>query len=64
MSNKSSLWRSVRAVAWSFIGIRKSSGFQEDVANIKPLHVLGVGVVAAFLFVIGLIVLVNLVVAK
>jgi amino acid transporter len=54
----------VRAVAWSFIGIRKSSGFQEDVANIKPLHVLGVGVVAALLFVIGLIVLVNLVVAK
>jgi len=64
MSNKSSLWRSVRAVAWSFIGIRKGSGFQEDVANIKPLHVLGVGVVAAFLFVIGLIALVNLVVAK
>ena len=64
MSNKGSLWRSVRAVAWSFIGIRKSSGFQEDVANIKPLHVLGVGVVAALLFVIGLIVLVNLVVAK
>jgi len=64
VSNKSSLWRSVRAVAWSFIGIRKGSGFQEDVANIKPLHVLGVGVVAAFLFVIGLIALVNLVVAK
>jgi amino acid transporter len=64
VSNKGSLWRSVRAVAWSFIGIRKSSGFQEDVANIKPLHVLGVGVVAALLFVIGLIVLVNLVVAK
>ena len=64
MSSKGSLWRSVRAVAWSFIGIRKSSGFQEDVANIKPLHVLGVGVVAALLFVIGLIVLVNLVVAK
>jgi hypothetical protein len=54
----------VRAVAWSFIGIRKGSGFEEDVANIKPLHVLGVGVVAALLFVIGLIVLVNLVVAK
>ena len=64
MSNKQSLWRSVRAVAWSFIGIRKGSGFQEDVASIKPLHVLGVGVVAAFLFVIGLIALVNLVVAK
>ena len=64
MSNKSSLWRSVRAVAWSFIGIRKSSEFQEDIDKITPLHVLGVGLVAGLLFVVGLIVLVNLVVAK
>ncbi len=61
---KSSLWRSVVAVAWSFLGIRKSSEFQEDVANITPLHIVGVGLVAGLLFVIGLIVIVNLVVAK
>ena len=52
------------AVMWSFVGIRKSSGFQEDIANIKPLQLLGVGVVMALLFVIGLIVVVNLVVAS
>jgi hypothetical protein len=56
--------RSVKAVAWSFLGIRKSSEFQEDIDKITPLHVLGVGLVAGLLFVIGLIVLVNLVVAK
>jgi hypothetical protein len=61
---KNVFFRTVRAVLWSFIGIRKSSGFQEDVASIKPLHVLAVGVVAAFIFVIGLILLVNLVVAS
>jgi amino acid transporter len=61
---KSSLWRSIVAVAWSFLGIRKSSEFQEDVANITPLHIVGVGLVAGLLFVIGLIVIVNLVVAK
>jgi amino acid transporter len=61
---KSSLWRSVVAVAWSFLGIRKNSEFQEDVANITPLHIVGVGLVAGLLFVIGLIVVVNLVVAK
>jgi amino acid transporter len=61
---KSSLWRSIVAVAWSFLGIRKSSEFQEDVANISPLHIVGVGLVAGLLFVIGLIVIVNLVVAK
>ncbi|WP_353134934.1 DUF2970 domain-containing protein [Limnohabitans sp.] len=56
--------RSVKAVAWSFLGIRKSSEFQEDIDKITPLHVLGVGLVAVFLFVISLIVFVNLVVAK
>jgi hypothetical protein len=61
---KSSLWRSVVAVAWSFLGIRKNSDFQEDVANITPLHIVGVGLVAVLLFVIGLILVVNLVVAK
>ena len=64
MSTKVSLMRSVKAVAWSFLGIRKSSEFQEDIDKITPLHVLGVGLVAVFLFVISLIFLVNLVVAK
>jgi hypothetical protein len=64
MSTKVSLMRSVKAVAWSFLGIRKSSEFQEDIDKITPLHVLGVGLIAVFLFVISLIVFVNLVVAK
>jgi hypothetical protein len=57
-------WRSIVAVSWSFIGIRKNSEFQEDLSHITPLHILGVGLVAGLLFVAGLIVLVNLVVAK
>ncbi|MEY4491166.1 MAG: hypothetical protein RLY41_972 [Pseudomonadota bacterium] len=64
MSTKISLLRSVKAVAWSFLGIRKSSEFQEDIDKITPLHVLGVGLVAGLLFVVGLIILVNLIVAK
>jgi hypothetical protein len=61
---KLSVFKLVRAVLWSFIGIRKSSGLKDDFATIKPLHVMVVGVVAAFIFVIGLIVVVNLVVAS
>jgi amino acid transporter len=61
---KRPLWRSIVAVAWSFIGIRKNSEFQEDLSHITPLHVLGVGLVAGLLFVLGVIVVVNLVVAK
>jgi len=61
---KRPLWRAIVAVSWSFIGVRKNSEFQEDLAHITPLHVLGVGLAAGLLFVIGLIVVVNLVVAK
>jgi amino acid transporter len=61
---KGSMWRAIVAVAWSFLGVRKSSEFQEDIAKITPLHILGVGLVAGLLFVIGLMVIVNLIVTK
>ncbi len=59
-----SLWRSVRVVAWSFFGIRKGSESQEDMARVNPFHIIGVGIAAAALFVLGLVILVNWVVAK
>jgi hypothetical protein len=61
---QSTLWRTIVAVSWSFLGIRKSSEFKEDTVRITPLHILVVGVVACFLFVTMLIVVVNMVVAK
>lgn len=59
-----SFWRSIRMVAWSFLGIRKGSEFKEDMARVNPFHIIVVGIVAAVIFVLGLIVLVNWVVAK
>ena len=59
-----SLWRSVRVVAWAFFGIRKGSESQEDMARVNPFHIIGVGIAAAALFVLGLVILVNWVVAK
>lgn len=59
-----SLWRSVRVVAWSFLGIRKGSESQEDMARVNPFHIIGVGIAAAALFVVCLVILVNWVVAK
>ncbi len=56
---KSSLLRTVRAVLWSMIGVRKGAEYQEDIANITPLQIIGVGLVAIFLLVLGLIGLVN-----
>jgi Protein of unknown function (DUF2970) len=61
---QSTLWRTIVAVSWSFLGIRKASEFKEDTTRITPLHILVVGVLACFLFVAILILVVNLVVAK
>ena len=60
----SSFLRSVKMVSWSFLGIRKSSEFQEDMAKVNPFHIIVVGIAGAVIFVVGLIVLVNWVVAK
>ena len=59
---KGSLLRTVQAVAWSLIGLRKGSEYQKDVESLNPLHIIVVGLAAVFLLVIGLIVLVNWVV--
>ena len=54
-----SLWRTLRAVGWSFFGVRKKSGFQDDLARLNPLHIIAVAFVAVALFVVALILLVR-----
>jgi hypothetical protein len=51
-------------VAWSFLGVRKKSEFQADLAHVNPFHIILVGIVGAMVFVLGLVALVNWVVAK
>jgi Protein of unknown function (DUF2970) len=63
-ADSASLWRSMRVVAWSFVGIRRGSASQQDMARVKPLHVIAVGIAGAALFVVSLVILVNWVVAK
>lgn len=58
-----SLMRSVKLVAWAFLGIRKGSEYKQDFAEVKPLHVVFVGVLLAVAFVLALVGLVNWVVA-
>lgn len=60
----SAMWRTVKAVAWSFFGVRKGSDYQKDVADLKPLHLIVVGLISVFIFVMGLIVFVHWVVSK
>lgn len=64
LRRKGSVWRTVKAVAWSFVGLRRGSDYREDISKLNPLHIIAVGLVACFLFVMGLIGLVNWVVPK
>ena len=59
-----SMLRSIKLVAWSFLGIRSNSAYQEDLAKVNPMHVVVVGLASVLLMVVGLIALVNWVVAK
>jgi Protein of unknown function (DUF2970) len=59
-----SIWRTFSAVAWSFLGVRKASEFDKDIAQTSPLHIIAVGFIATLVFVGALIVLVNWVVAR
>jgi hypothetical protein len=64
MGREMSFFNAVKAVLWSFIGIRKNSAGQEDMAKLNPFHVLVVGLTLALMFVLGLIAFVNWVVAQ
>ena len=59
-----SLGRSVKMVAWSFLGIRKNSEYQQDLASVNPLHIILAAFAGVMMLVVGLVLLVNWVVLK
>lgn len=52
----------MKAVFWSFFGVRKKS--DHEAAQLNPVHVLIAGVLGALIFIATLVVIVKLVVAK
>ncbi|MFN0159615.1 MAG: DUF2970 domain-containing protein [Burkholderiales bacterium] len=56
---RASLPQVARAVMWSFIGIRRSDGYERDVARISPVQAIVAGLIGAALFVVSLVVLVR-----
>ncbi len=64
VARRGSLLQTVRAVAWSFFGVRRAAGLDEDAQKLNPVHVVIAGVAGAALFVVALILLVRWVVAS
>ncbi|MCG1019490.1 MULTISPECIES: DUF2970 domain-containing protein [Burkholderiaceae] len=51
--------QSIRAVLWSFFGVRKGKDHERDLASLNPLHVIVAGVVCAAMFIGILLVVVH-----
>lgn len=60
---KATFVQTVKAVAWSFFGVRGSEAHRQDMAQLNPLHVIAAGIGLAALFVLTLIGIVRWVVA-
>jgi hypothetical protein len=56
---KASFGQTVSAVLWSFFGVRKSKDHDQDMAQLNPIHVAIVGVIAGIGFVVVLLMIVK-----
>ena len=62
---RGTLLQTMRAVAWSFFGVRRSAGHEhDDVARLNPVHVVIAGLAGAALFVLAIVLLVRWVVGS
>jgi Protein of unknown function (DUF2970) len=61
---KGSFVQTMKAVAWSFFGVRKGSDLERDASQLNPVHVVIAGVIGAVLFIALLLLLVNWVLAS
>ena len=61
---KLSFFQTLRAVAWSFFGVRKSADLEKDVNQLNPVHVVIAGVIGALVLIAVLATLVNWVLAS
>ncbi len=63
-ARQSGFFRTVKAVLWSFFGVRGGRDHEQDMAQLNPVHVIITGVIAGILFVLSLVVLVRFVLSS
>ena len=64
MKKQSSFLQSMKAVMWGFLGVRKKSGLQEDVASLSFVHIILAGILGAVIFMSALLLIVKMVVSS
>lgn len=62
-NRRGGFFATMRAVLWSFFGVRKRSGYEQDAEQLNPVHVIIAGIIAAAIFVLILLLVVKIVVS-
>ena len=64
VARRGSFLQTLRAVFWSFFGVRRSVDLERDVQKLNPVHVILAGIAGALLFIALLVLLVRWVVGS
>ena len=62
-SGKPTIFQAARAVFWSFLGIRRRSAHEQDLARLKPVHFVVAGLAGGLIFVLTLVAVVRFVIS-
>lgn len=54
-NGRSGFLHAVKTIGWAFFGVRGKRGHDRDLARLKPIHVISVGLLIAIVFVLTLV---------
>lgn len=61
---KASFGATMKAVLWSFFGVRKRSDYEHDSANLNPVHLIIAALIGVLVFIGVLVLLVRIAIAQ
>ena len=61
---KLNFFQTLKAIAWAMFGVRKGTGYQEDIQKLNPVHLVIAGLLFGVLFVVSLVTIVGLVLSS
>ena len=61
---RAGLGETLRAVAWSFFGVRRRADLERDASRLNPVHLILAGIAGAAIFVVALVLLIRWIVSS
>lgn len=60
-ASRMGFFASLKTIAWSFVGLRSSSGNRQDLSQVSPITLIAAGVIVVVVMIVSLISVVRLV---